>query len=219
MHKQPRNVASRCVLLLAGCVAELRLQSATCSLGQWKTSVALRAAWPRLLCSASKSLILLSQTFDKWKIQNIFQKPPSSWVAPSWQSWDEGEVGPKGCGTADTALLLPQAISISKAINTQEAPVKEKHARRILSLCHLGGAGAPSSPTGEILGLQGWGKMGFSVGLALTDGKGSFWGRTTRRAPSPFGPTPSGCPCPAAPSSAGSSAMSCTKSCVMATPM
>lgn len=25
-----------------------------------------------------------------------------------------------------------QAISISKAINTQEAPVKEKHARRIL---------------------------------------------------------------------------------------
>lgn len=30
--------------------------------------------------------------------------------------------------------LLLQAISISKAINTQEAPVKEKHARRILSL-------------------------------------------------------------------------------------
>lgn len=29
--------------------------------------------------------------------------------------------------------LLLQAISISKAINTQEAPVKEKHARRILS--------------------------------------------------------------------------------------
>lgn len=32
------------------------------------------------------------------------------------------------------SLLLLQAISISKAINTQEAPVKEKHARRILSL-------------------------------------------------------------------------------------
>lgn len=31
--------------------------------------------------------------------------------------------------------LLLQAISISKAINTQEAPVKEKHARRILFLC------------------------------------------------------------------------------------
>lgn len=30
--------------------------------------------------------------------------------------------------------LLLQAISISKAINTQEAPVKEKHARRILCL-------------------------------------------------------------------------------------
>lgn len=30
--------------------------------------------------------------------------------------------------------LLLQAISISKAINTQEAPVKEKHARRILSI-------------------------------------------------------------------------------------
>ncbi|RLV99840.1 hypothetical protein DV515_00009299 [Chloebia gouldiae] len=33
--------------------------------------------------------------------------------------------------------LLLQAISISKAINTQEAPVKEKHARRILSLLAL----------------------------------------------------------------------------------
>ena len=100
--------------------------------------------------------------------------------------------GPKGHSPADTALLLPQAISISKAINTQEAPVKEKHARRILSLSHPGGAGAPSSPTGEVWGLWGWGGMGFSMGFALTDGKGLFWGRTTRRVPSPSGPTPLG---------------------------
>lgn len=34
---------------------------------------------------------------------------------------------------SELRLLCPsQAISISKAINTQEAPVKEKHARRIL---------------------------------------------------------------------------------------
>lgn len=43
--------------------------------------------------------------------------------------------------------LLLQAISISKAINTQEAPVKEKHARRILSL--------GSQDSTEELGLWG----------------------------------------------------------------
>uniref|UniRef100_A0A669PCZ2 Huntingtin interacting protein 1 related n=1 Tax=Phasianus colchicus TaxID=9054 RepID=A0A669PCZ2_PHACC len=68
---------------------------------------------------------------------SIWQVPPlSARVSPSWQSFDQGEVGPKGCGTADTTLLLPQAISISKAINTQEAPVKEKHARRIILGTH-----------------------------------------------------------------------------------
>uniref|UniRef100_A0A8C0B2L5 Huntingtin interacting protein 1 related n=1 Tax=Buteo japonicus TaxID=224669 RepID=A0A8C0B2L5_9AVES len=34
------------------------------------------------------------------------------------------------------SLLLLQAVSISKAINTQEAPVKEKHARRIILGTH-----------------------------------------------------------------------------------
>lgn len=42
--------------------------------------------------------------------------------------------------------LLSQAISISKAINTQEAPVKEKHARRILSLGSPGQRGADPVP-------------------------------------------------------------------------
>lgn len=43
--------------------------------------------------------------------------------------------------TDSRSPLLSQAVSISKAINTQEAPVKEKHARRILSLGSLGGCG------------------------------------------------------------------------------
>ncbi|KAB1255602.1 Huntingtin-interacting protein 1-related protein [Camelus dromedarius] len=39
----------------------------------------------------------------------------------------------EGCRVSDLCLLCPsQAISISKAINTQEAPVKEKHARQSL---------------------------------------------------------------------------------------
>ncbi|XP_009319490.1 PREDICTED: huntingtin-interacting protein 1-related protein [Pygoscelis adeliae] len=43
----------------------------------------------------------------------------------------------EGCAAADgRSLLLLQAISISKAINTQEAPVKEKHARRIILGTH-----------------------------------------------------------------------------------
>lgn len=57
------------------------------------------------------------------------------------------------------------------------------------------------------------------VRLALTAGQGSSWGHTTRRVRSPSGPTPSGCPCPAVPSSAGSSATSCTRSCATATLM
>lgn len=43
---------------------------------------------------------------------------------------------------ADRSVILllcsSQAISISKAINSQEAPVKEKHARRILVPWGLG---------------------------------------------------------------------------------
>ena len=54
-------------------------------------------------------------------------------------------------GFLTSASSVPsQAISISKAINTQEAPVKEKHARRILPP-----AGQPASvPVGP------WGRQG-----------------------------------------------------------
>ncbi|XP_005875630.1 PREDICTED: huntingtin-interacting protein 1-related protein [Myotis brandtii] len=42
-----------------------------------------------------------------------------------------------GVAVSELCLLCPsQAISISKAINTQEAPVKEKHARRIILGTH-----------------------------------------------------------------------------------
>lgn len=75
-----------------------------------------------------------------YKIQGIPQKcwvagpfpagsTPSSSLRGVWVGDHEGRAAADGC-----SLLLSQAISISKAINTQEAPVKEKHARRILSL-------------------------------------------------------------------------------------
>ncbi|XP_070625570.1 huntingtin-interacting protein 1-related protein isoform X6 [Bos indicus] len=47
----------------------------------------------------------------------------------------------------------------------------------------------------------------------------SSWALTTRRGPSPSGPTPSGSRCPAAPSSAGSSATCSTRSSGTGTPM
>lgn len=54
------------------------------------------------------------------------------------------------------SLLLLQAISISKAINTQEAPVKEKHARRILSLASPGWRGGDPVPGQEGFTPRGW---------------------------------------------------------------
>lgn len=74
----------------------------------------------------------------------------SSWVGPESQSGsrgfcveDEGDEGNVLISSKDTikvvpvlnvCLLLPlQLSSISKAINSTEVPVKEKHARRILS--------------------------------------------------------------------------------------
>lgn len=62
--------------------------------------------------------------------------------------------------TGSRSLLLSQAVSISKAINTQEAPVKEKHARRILSLGSPGGCG------GHLGGLR-------PAGLELREGWGA----------------------------------------------
>lgn len=56
------------------------------------------------------------------------------------------------------------------------------------------------------------------VHLALT-WQASSWALTTRRGPSPSGPTPSGSRCPAAPSSAGSSATCSTRSSGTGTPM
>lgn len=82
--------------------------------------------------------------------------------------------------TGSRSLLLSQAVSISKAINTQEAPVKEKHARRILSLGSPGGCGAHPGglrPAGlelregggqeipaESSSAGGWNRVGLSTG-------------------------------------------------------
>ena len=52
-------------------------------------------------------------------------------VAPSPFRWSVPGSLPGGFLTSASSVPS-QAISISKAINTQEAPVKEKHARRIL---------------------------------------------------------------------------------------
>lgn len=63
---------------------------------------------------------------------------------PHWGGVSQGRLPG---GFLNSASSVPfQAISISKAINTQEAPVKEKHARRILpcawrALCPSGSPG------------------------------------------------------------------------------
>lgn len=55
---------------------------------------------------------------------------PACCPFPPWGGLSRGRLPG---GFLNSASSVPtQAISISKAINTQEAPVKEKHARRIL---------------------------------------------------------------------------------------
>uniref|UniRef100_A0A7M4FFW8 Huntingtin interacting protein 1 related n=1 Tax=Crocodylus porosus TaxID=8502 RepID=A0A7M4FFW8_CROPO len=64
----------------------------------------------------------------------IFQEPKP-------RPWRKGHPGrcQNDCAAPSSdslSLVSPQAMSISKAINTQEAPVKEKHARRIILGTH-----------------------------------------------------------------------------------
>lgn len=83
-----------------------------------------------LASGVSRGFSCACQAFGVWvgEVEEV-------WLSVSTRALHRGEGRPVCLGVAVSELcfLCPsQAISISKAINTQEAPVKEKHARRIL---------------------------------------------------------------------------------------